>query len=178
MELENELVGLSSVSSSEQLPLTGWKFDDGFKWTRDQSMTLSCGPLVSCSQVTVSIPGDWHSEGVYRPTSTWKNGRPVYQQNEGTMELEVLKEELEVSQSYVTSHSSWVVHDTEHASDVMKCGKATNSPGDSSAKSSEVTEQTTWLLAVDVYHFDLDDEYNRIYDYEDHGWLPESVISG
>ena len=96
------------------------------------------------------------------------------------MELEVLKEELEVSQSYVTSHSSWVVYDTEHASDVMKSGKATNSPGDPSAKSSEVTEQTTWLLAVDDYHYDLDDEYNRNYDYEDQGWLsePVSVICG
>ena len=88
------------------------------------------------SQVTVSIPRDWHSEIVYRPTSTWKNGRPVYQQNEGTMELEVLKGEWEVSQSYVASHSSWVVYDTEHALNVMKSGKATNSPGDPSAKSS------------------------------------------
>ena len=96
------------------------------------------------------------------------------------MELEVLQGELEVSQSYVTSHSSWVVYDTEHALNVMKSGKATNSPGDPSAKSSEVTEQTTWLLAVDDYHFDMDDEYNRNYDYEDQGWLPEpvSVICG
>jgi len=169
-ELKNDIVGvgLRSVSSSEQPPLTGWEFGDGFKWRRDQSMTLSCGPLVSCSQVTVSIPGDWQSEGVYRPTNTWKNGRPVYQQNEGTMELEVL-------QSPVSGRSSWGVYDTENANYVMKSGRATNSPGDPSAKSSEISEQTTWVLIVDDYHFDLDDEYNRNYDYEDYGWLPESV---
>ena len=39
------------------------------------------------------------------------------------MELEVLKGDWDVSQSYVTSHSSWVVYDTEHAFNVMKSGK-------------------------------------------------------
>ena len=87
------------------------------------------------------------------------------------MELEVLQWETEP----LTGYSSWVVHDSEQALYVMRSGKATNSPGDPSAKSSEIFEQTSWLLAVDDYHYDLDDEDIHNYDFEDYGWLPESV---
>jgi len=143
-EFEGDLIWLISNVDSEEPPVTGWHYwGNKEDFISDSTMTLSCGSLISCSRVILNIRGTWRSEGVYRPTTTWVSGRPVYQHSEEDLYLFVPER---------ITH--WSIRD--NINDFVVSYRATNSPAD--------PEAGTW-----AYHQDEDaDHYNSDYDPDDY----------
>ena len=129
---------LWSNVDSEKPPMTGWEYWNLKKeeWGRDSNMTLSCGSLIPCSRVKLNIQGNGESEGVYRLTTTWLSGRPVYEHKEKDLFLYVAE-----------GLTHWSVSDrltSNNDSIIIQSYRATNSPADPRA--------APWLAIFDGYH--------------------------
>ncbi len=82
---------LNNPTSSQSLPLVGWKYFDGKSWITDSTLVISPGPLSTlCYILTVSTSGPAaekqpHCWGKFSRTEMWWNGRPVFRNSQGQL---------------------------------------------------------------------------------------------
>ena len=111
-------------SNCTSVPGNGWMASNGTSFVEEPSVTFGVGSIEPCKEVRVSaVKGkrQVRSEGVYRPTETWSNGRPVYRQVEEP-HLFLLVAERRSTWSTRTSPKSPLAW--------MDSDRPTNSPGD------------------------------------------------
>lgn len=77
---------LYNPSGSVSVPKTGWRLPDGKGgWLDDPQLTVRCGPLTECGDITVTSNGPAANNqssclGVYKRTDIISCGRPVFKQ--------------------------------------------------------------------------------------------------
>ena len=145
---------LKNPSSSASVPETGWKvLDVKGNWADDPQLTVRCGPLTECGDITVSSNGPTankqsQSLGVYKKTDIISCGRHVFkhQARERYLSIAPLK-------------TAWGIRDKPGAMVAgIHSAAAANCPASYRNRNSERDNLKSWS-------------------YSDHGWHEDPSIT-
>ena len=132
--------GLNNPSGSVSVPETGWKMSDGKVYVDDPQLTVRCGPLTECGDITVSSNGPTANKkseclGVYKRTHIISCGRFVFKHQDRERYL-----------SIPPGNTSWMITDKpgDTAGDIQSAAAA-NCPASYRNRYNERLNQKSWM---------------------------------
>ena len=141
---------LKNPSSSASVPETGWKVSDGSgNWPDDPQLTVRCGPLTECGDITVSSNGPTAKKsskdlGVYKKTDIISSGRHVFKHQARERYL-----------SIATGNSAWTIGDKPGATVAyITSAAAANCPASYRNRNSERINKKSWRYFDNLWHED------------------------
>ena len=141
---------LNNPNSSASVPETGWKVADGKgNWPDDPQLTVRCGPLTECGDITVSSNGPTAKKkskelGVYKKTDIISCGRHVFKHQARERYL-----------SIAPGKTTWGIRDKPgDPASYIDSAAAANCPASYRNRNSERLSRKSWSYSDNGWHED------------------------